>query len=125
LGPQLSCDADIDPSALHIRIPLLSIQPLVENAVKHGVASRMGTGFVRLRVKADSESVSVEVTNSGECDLDALANPAGIGLANVRRRLALCYGPGVRLHADSSGGNTTVGFVLPAQPITAAVATAV
>jgi two-component system LytT family sensor kinase len=117
LGPKLRTEIEIDDSALHATIPLLSVQPLVENAVKHGVAARMGTGFVRLRIKADAEGVSVEVSNSGECDPLTLANPAGIGLANVRRRLALCYGSETRLAVRAGDGITTIGFVLPGKPV--------
>src|SRR5580698_3614764 len=78
LGPKLRTVIEIDDSALRATIPLLSVQPLVENAVKHGVASRMGTGFVRLRIKADAEGVTVEVSNSGECDPLTLSSPTGI-----------------------------------------------
>jgi len=122
LGPKLRTEVDIDPSALHGLIPLLSIQPLVENAVKHGVASKMGTGFVRLRVRSDSDTLVVEVSNSGQCDPRALAESSGIGLTNVRRRLALCYGSGARLDVQATQGVTTVGFVLPARPVPAVAA---
>ena len=117
LGPKLRTEVQIDDSALHATIPLLSVQPLVENAVKHGVASRMGTGFVRLKIKADGEGVSVEVSNSGECDPGTLSSPTGIGLANVRRRLALCYGSETRLSVRAADGITTIGFVLPTKPV--------
>jgi two-component system LytT family sensor kinase len=117
LGPKLQTEIEIDDSALHAAIPLLSVQPLVENAVKHGVASRMGTGFVRLRIKADAEGVTVEVSNSGECDPLTLSSPTGIGLSNVRRRLALCYGSETRLAVRAADGITTIGFVLPTQPV--------
>ena len=46
LGPRLRTEVDVDKSALHATIPLLSIQPIVENAVKHGVAPGMNAGFV-------------------------------------------------------------------------------
>lgn len=114
LGSKLHTEVDAEDSALHVSIPLLSIQPLVENAVKHGVASRMGEGFVHLKVRADSQAVSVEVSNSGECDARALSSPSqGIGLTNVRRRLALCYGPAARFEISAAAGVTTVSFVLP------------
>ncbi len=114
LGTKLRTAVEASDAALHQTIPLLSIQPLVENAVKHGVASRMGAGFVRLKVGAGDDGVSVEVSNSGECDVEALSNPAsGIGLNNVRRRLELCYGADARFEMRSRDGVTTVAFVLP------------
>jgi len=117
LGPKLRTEIDIDDAALHATIPVLSIQPLVENAVKHGIASRMGTGFVRLTVRADAGGLRIEVVNSGECDVHALTNPArGIGLTNVRRRLALCYGEQTRFDARVANGATSVGFTLPLTP---------
>jgi two-component system LytT family sensor kinase len=123
LGPKLRTEVDVDDSALHATIPLLSIQPLVENAVKHGVASRAGTGFVRLTIRADAEGISVEVANSGECDERALTSAGGgIGLANVRRRLALCYGDETRFRTQVANGVTTVGFTLPLKPTPQVVA---
>ena len=72
LGPKLRAVVEADPAALHIQIPPLSIQPLVENAVKHGVAPHSAPGFVRLAVRARGRGVTVEVSNSGECDLRTL-----------------------------------------------------
>jgi len=122
LGPKLRTEMQVDDAVLHASIPLLSIQPLVENAVKHGVASRMGTGFVRLTIARQSEWISVTVSNSGECDTRALTstrNEGGIGLANVRRRLELCYGEAARFEARSSEGVTTIGFLLQLKLATA------
>ena len=117
LGPKLHTEIVIDDSARRATIPLLAIQPLVENAVKHGVAVRAVNGFVRLSVTSRDDAVCVRVSNSGECDARALGSPgSGIGLANVRRRLELCYGPEARLEAASEGGVTTVGFTLPMKP---------
>ena len=114
LGPKLRTELKIEDATLHTMIPLLSIQPLVENAVKHGVAARMGDGFVRLTIRAGVEGVTVEVENSGECDERMLDAPgAGIGLSNVRRRLALYYGTEAQFHAMVQQGVTTVGFTLP------------
>jgi len=122
LGSKLRTEVDTDESARHVKIPLLSIQPLVENAVKHGVASRTPTGFVHLKIRANSKAVSVEVSNSGECDPRTLTNPhSGIGLTNVRRRLELCYGPEARFDIRSANGVTAVAFVLPREPVAHAI----
>ncbi len=68
LGAKLRTEINVDEAALRAMIPLLSVQPLVENAVKHGVAPRTGTGFVRLDITARPDLLSVTVSNSGECD---------------------------------------------------------
>jgi LytS/YehU family sensor histidine kinase len=115
LGSKLQTAIDAEPATMHVSIPPLSIQPLVENAVKHGVAPRVGAGFVHLRVSAQGRDVAVEISNSGECDLRALGTASGIGLANVRRRLELCYGAEAAFEIRASGGTTTVAFVLPAR----------
>ncbi len=116
LGPKLRTEIQIDAAAMHATIPMLSIQPLVENAVKHGVAPRTGTGFVRLSVTAEGGVISVTVSNSGEFDTTVLTyarGNGGIGLANVRRRLELCYGEESRFKAQAENGITNVGFFLP------------
>ncbi|HVV46047.1 MAG TPA: histidine kinase, partial [Bryobacteraceae bacterium] len=61
LGSRLSTEFDIDEQTLGIEVPVLSIQPLVENAVEHGVAPRENGGFVRLSVRRQMESVCVTV----------------------------------------------------------------
>jgi len=116
LGAKLRAEINVDDAALRAMIPLLSVQPLVENAVKHGVAPRTGTGFVRLDITAQPHMLSVTVSNSGECDSSALTAAradGGIGLANVRRRLELHYGEESSFLAEVEDGVTTVGFLLP------------
>ena len=93
LGSKLCTQFDIDDSVLSTEVPVLSIQPLVENAVKHGVAGRQGDGFVRLSIRKHADSIIVAVSNSGVFHESAGDQGGhGIGMANVRRRLALCYG---------------------------------
>src|SRR5580700_7661446 len=116
LGAKLRTEINVDDTALRATIPLLSIQPLVENAVKHGVAPRMGAGFVRLDITSRRDVLTVTVSNSGECDsiaLTAAGAQGGIGLANVRRRLELCYGEESSFLAEVEDGVTTVGFLVP------------
>jgi two-component system LytT family sensor kinase len=114
LGPKLRTEIEIDPAILHAIIPVLSIQPLVENAVKHGAATRAGEGFVRLTIREESGAISVTVSNSGDCDARKITHAdAGVGLANVRRRLALCYGEETRVEVHVEDNVTSVGFVLP------------
>ncbi len=120
LGDKLRTEVRVDDAALRASIPLLSVQPLVENAVKHGVAARTGVGFVRLEITSRPGALSVLVTNSGECDASALTGArqnGGIGLSNVRRRLELCYGAETDFRAEVRHGVTSVGFLLPLKPL--------
>jgi LytS/YehU family sensor histidine kinase len=98
LGSRLLTEIDVDDEALHSEVPVLAIQPLVENAIKHGVAPRRSAGFVRLRIRKNGERITVEISNSGSFptpERNPLRNPVsntrreGVGMANVRRRLAL------------------------------------
>ena len=94
LGSRLTVEMDVDDSALDAEIPVLSIQPLVENAIRHGVSQRTGAGYVRVEVRRRRE-LRVRVRNSVG---DGVGEPgAGVGLANVRRRLEICYGGGAGL----------------------------
>ena len=115
LGSRLSTEFDIDDSVLSAKVPVLSIQPLVENAVKYGAASRHGFGFVRLSIRKQDDSILVAVSNSGVFGESPLVEGGhGIGMANVRRRLALCFGPASDLEVTSAEGVTTVRFLVPA-----------
>ena len=116
LGAKLHTEVDADPSALRVTIPLLSIQPLVENAVKHGVASRMGAGFVHLKIRADGQDRvrgSLQLRRLGQTAWTVFATDRGIGLTNVRRRLELCYGAEARFDIRAENGVTTVAFTSP------------
>ena len=100
-------------SLLTAEIPILSIQPLVENAVKHGVACRERDGFVHLSVQRAVDSVIVAVSNSGVFRESGTGQDGhGIGMANVRRRLDLYYGSG-DLEVSTVDDVTTVRFRVP------------
>jgi hypothetical protein len=114
LGPKLRIEFDIDESVLSEQVPVLSIQPLVENAVQHGVACRPENGFVRLIIQRRGESIMVAVSNSGDFGTPPKERSGnGIGMANVRRRLTLCYGESSDLEVSTKDHVTTVRFLLP------------
>lgn len=118
LGPKLLTEIDVDDDVLQAEVPVLSIQPLVENAVKHGVAPSRSAGFVRLSIRKDAAAITVEVSNSGAFrEPTRGADREGVGLANVRRRLALCYGNENDLEINSSDDVTVVRFRLPRAPV--------
>jgi len=105
LGAKLSVEIDVDPDALSIQIPVLSLQPLVENAVKHGIAPKPEGGCVRIEIRLDApargqrDRLRITVRDTG-VGFTAGAVKPGVGLDNVRRRLELCYGPAARLEIE-------------------------
>jgi len=117
LGPRLETRIEIDPAALAVLIPILSIQPLVENAVKHGLSAKAGPGLLQLTAVASDGQVVIAVSDTGP-GMSAAANGSrenggGVGLANVRRRLQLCFGPEADLAIESSAEGTRVEFAVP------------
>ena len=95
---------EIDSSAGSARVPPMLLQPLVENAVKYGVACKPEGGEVTIRAVTEDGRLFLEVLNSGE--LKPVAH-SGVGLQNTRQRLQLLYGA----HAHLALENTKAGYV--------------
>lgn len=112
LGDRLVVEIHVDDAALRIPIPVLSIQPLVENAIKHGVAPRTEPGYVRIRVSRAQEELRVVVEDSGS-GVNETGSSTGVGLQNVRRRLEICYGAAASLRLDVNAINTSVTLRIP------------
>jgi two-component system LytT family sensor kinase len=121
LGDKLVTEFAIAPGALHVPIPILSVQPLVENAIKHGVAPQASGGVVRVEARVDSGGgLAVAVRDSGRGFADVTRN--GVGLENVRRRLALGFGGEARLEISSSPAGSEVTLWIPAGAVRTAEA---
>jgi len=117
LGEKLRVEIDVERAALSAPIPILSIQPLVENAVKHGIAPKPGGGVVRLEVRLDHRGalrVTVRDTGAG---FSPSKSKSGVGLDNVTRRLQLCYGSESRLEIESNASGSAVWFAVPASSL--------
>ena len=92
---RLDVSFDIDPKTVQSHVPSFIFQPLVENAVKHGIAPYSKAGEIRISSKLEEDSVSVLVEDNGPGINDSSEKAAkrwGIGLRNVRERLKLYYG---------------------------------
>jgi hypothetical protein len=113
LGDKLSVEIDLQPEAAAAMIPVLSIQPLVENAIKHGIALNPAGGMVRLAVRSREGRLDVKVENTPAPAGAAVAHGAGIGLENVRQRLRLHYGESGHLTLNLEGETTVAGFEAP------------
>jgi two-component system, LytTR family, sensor histidine kinase AlgZ len=92
-GARLRVEEEIDPNCEDCAIPPLLLQPLVENAVKHGVAGLVEGGVVRLKAKRAGEGVEIAIENAFDPEMPAQRG-TGLGLTNVRRRIEARYGPG-------------------------------
>ncbi len=101
--PDLSIEVDTPQTLAMARLPALTLQPLVENAVKHGVARSPPPGFVRITADASGQMLRIVIENNSAAGPDGGEAPgAGLGLRNLRDRLvqhfqqtfSLDYGPG-------------------------------
>ncbi|HXB73299.1 MAG TPA: histidine kinase, partial [Candidatus Acidoferrales bacterium] len=112
LGKRLQVEVEVQDEALAVLIPVLSVQPLVENAIKHGVALQVGSGFVRVRAACRDGELRISVENSG-ADGAARTEGSGVGLQNVRRRLEICYGASSQLRLSLNRQNTVAELSIP------------
>jgi hypothetical protein len=114
LGSKLQTQIQVDDAALTQQIPALSIQPLVENAVRHGVSPRPSGGRASVVVRVVDSKLLVDVSNTGAFGKQSGEKKGnGVGLANVNRRLALSFGDDSRLSIISGKELTTVSFSIP------------
>ena len=104
---RLSIDLDIDDQVLECRVPSLVLQPLVENAVRHGVEARSGSGKIRIGATRENGSLLLEVVDDG-VGLPVAAGSVpmreGMGLGNTRQRLARLYGDDQELRIEGADG---------------------
>ncbi len=99
-GPRLSVRKTVSSETLDVIVPSLLLQPLVENAIKHGLSRKVGPGCITIRAWRDRHATIIEVEDDGlgisEERLET-AMRAGIGLSNVNERLRVLYGAQGRL----------------------------
>ncbi|HEV7596417.1 MAG TPA: sensor histidine kinase [Gemmatimonadaceae bacterium] len=112
---QLEIDVQIADEARDALVPSLILQPLVENAVKHGVDKVSGTGKIRILARRESDRLVLSVSDNGPGPQKiARLDEAGVGLANIRQRLEQLYGSAQSLTlADASAGGTVAQIVMP------------
>jgi signal transduction histidine kinase len=127
MGDRLAYTLDLPDALRHAAVPPLLLQPLVENAIQHGLEPQVGGGRIAVRASQRGEGAGallvVEVADTGvglSPQADALARPGrGFGLTQVRERLASAYGErgAIELIAASAGGTcATATFPLKISP---------
>jgi len=109
-GERLSIELDVPADASSGLIPTLMLQPLVENAVEHGVARVSNGAEVRLRATRTGDMLRLEIADNGP---GPTRSGDGIGLANTRARLAGLYGEAHRFELEGKSGGTVVTIELP------------
>jgi LytS/YehU family sensor histidine kinase len=106
---------DIAPEALHLRIPPMLLQTLVENAVKYGISPRHEGGEIAIIARNSGGSLRIQVSNPGEVARDAQATSTGVGLHNAAERLRLIFGDGatLRLRSEHKPDQVVAEAVIP------------
>lgn len=120
-GARLNVEWDVDVGS-EPQIPALIVQPLVENAIRHGIMKRLSGGTVVIRAKPEPEGLRIAVQDDGvgmsEAQSSRLLKPeqmgGSIGLINVHKRLMNEYGQGLRIESVQGKG-TTVAFLIPSR----------
>ncbi|MEK7727201.1 MAG: histidine kinase [candidate division KSB1 bacterium] len=128
-GERLTVEINVAPETLVAHVPNLILQPLVENAVRHGIAKRRGLGVIaisaerehgalRLRVRDHGNGFAASGTdyNYGRAGYDTNDN-AGIGLANTRARLHTLYGAHAYFKLEKSATGALAEIVIPLNPL--------
>jgi LytS/YehU family sensor histidine kinase len=114
-GDRLRVEVDADTTLLEAMVPSFLLQPLVENAVRHGSVDARSPLHVSVVARADGNCLTITVTDDGAGIRDIADAAAGVGLANTRARLQGLYGgdASLTLSSGSGGAGTVVTIVLP------------
>jgi len=127
LGNGLDTQIDIDRALLDEKVPRLCLQPLVENAVNHGLRNKRGPKSIVLRAEADADTLRLSVRDNGVgMDADRVnqtlqttpravtEREGSIGLGNIHARITLLFGPGYGVRVESQPGEgSTVWITVP------------
>jgi signal transduction histidine kinase len=110
-GDRLRVRLSIDDAALDVRVPALLLQPIVENAIRHGLAARLDAGRIDIEARLAGEVLVIAVTDDGAENGETVTGPERVGLGNTRARLEALYGAAGRLEltrAEGRGARVTV-----------------
>lgn len=113
-GEALRVEFEIDETAQDHAVPLFLLQPLVENAIRHGFEQSKGAFSLRISARREAGALLLEVANTGRWR-PASTGGVGLGMENVRRRLALGYGDAAGLRVRKESGWVGVELRIPAE----------
>jgi sensor histidine kinase YesM len=109
---------DVDPLALQALVPTFILQPLLENAIRHGIATRSAPGQIEIQAWCEGERLHLSVRDDGPGLAPGwdVEHGAGVGLSNTRERLRRLYGDAQSFHIEGpEGGGVQVDIRLPLQ----------
>jgi LytS/YehU family sensor histidine kinase len=110
---------EIDPETLDASVPNLFLQPLVENAIRHGISKKAGGGSVAIRATRATQGkdrLQITITDDGRSAAET-SKPGGIGLPNTRARLTQLFGSDYRFEVQPTGEGMRVLIDIPFVPI--------
>ena len=114
LGTRLTVELQIEPAVMEAKVPNLILQPLVENAIRHGIAGRPGPGWIQIQARRENGALRLAILDSGPGLQTPLDSVKGIGLANTRARLEKLYGAAQSMDvANGPNGGLQVGITIP------------
>lgn len=114
-GPRLVFEQQVEEGAGCCLLPPMILQPLVENAVKHGIGQRLEGGSIRVCAERAGSLLRIRVENDADPEDGAATAGRGVGLVNVRQRLAAAYGREASVHWARVDDRFRVDLVLPAE----------
>lgn len=100
MGDRLQTEVDLPDELRNLSLPPMLIQPMVENAIKHGLEPKMEGGLLRLSARKDGDRLLIEIADTGMGFSGATSN--GVGLKNVRERLKALYEDAARLTIEDN-----------------------
>jgi LytS/YehU family sensor histidine kinase len=106
MGPRLRFTLDLPGALAQAKVPSLLLQPLVENAIQHGLEPKVGGGEIRVTARREGDTVVIEVCDTGVgLSGDGPASGKGFGMTQVRERLAALYGDRASIEFGNGDGN--------------------
>ncbi|MDR1171645.1 MAG: histidine kinase [Bacteroidales bacterium] len=112
-GDRLLYEPDIDPACLHVEIPAMLLQPLFENAMKHGVYESLETVRIMAKIAKDRQYLNIELSNNFDEDGVSQKKGSGTGLKNIHERLRILYGTSATMQEKAEHGVFTVMLKIP------------
>jgi two-component system, LytTR family, sensor kinase len=108
---RLRIEISADPETLQAAVPQMVLQPIVENAVRHGIGVRSAASRLQIETALENRSLRIQVEDDGPGFRDSASGPSGIGLANTRARLRQLYGNEAQLlttNCEEGGARVTL-----------------